>query len=174
MATWANSRWTSRPIQRRIPLLLRLEAVTSGSTGGPNDTYGSALTAHPGESQGRPRTNSGSQPIERSPPRPTCVCPQMPLSRTVAPYSSAHRPSPAADPWAQAASTAFHTSYQPVGADLRRDPPADQGHRPTTRRALLPQAGLGRAGSRQPWVARADLHTGGGPPASPPPPRTLH
>jgi hypothetical protein len=36
----------------------------------------------------------------------------MPLSRTVAPYSSAHRRPPAADPWAQAASTAFHTSYQ--------------------------------------------------------------
>src|SRR5215211_7378962 len=56
--------------------------------------------------------NSGSQPIERSPACPTCVCSQMPLSRTVAPYSSAHRPSPAADRWAQAASTAFHTSYQ--------------------------------------------------------------
>jgi putative transposase len=31
-----------------------------GSTGGPNDTYGSALAAQPGESQGRPCTN----PIE--------------------------------------------------------------------------------------------------------------
>src|SRR4029450_9157016 len=56
-----------------------------------NDTYGSALAAQPGESQGRPRTNSGSQPIERSPACPTCVCSRMPLSRTVAPYSSAHR-----------------------------------------------------------------------------------
>ena len=36
----------------------------------------------------------------------------MPLSRTVAPYSSTHRRPPAADPWAQAASTALHTSYQ--------------------------------------------------------------
>jgi hypothetical protein len=43
----------------------------------------------------------------------------MPLSRTVAPYSSAHRQPPAADPWAQAASTAFHTRYQPAGAHLR-------------------------------------------------------
>jgi putative transposase len=37
----------------------------------------------------------------------------MPLSRTVAPYSSANREHRPADPWAQAASTAFHTSYQP-------------------------------------------------------------
>jgi hypothetical protein len=42
----------------------------------------------------------------------------MPLSRTVAPYSPAHRYQPAADPWAQAASTAFHTSYQPHRVDL--------------------------------------------------------
>src|SRR4030095_2309479 len=56
-----------------------------------NDTYGSALAAHPGESQGRPCTNSGSRPIERSPACPTCVCSRMPLSRTVAPYSSARR-----------------------------------------------------------------------------------
>jgi hypothetical protein len=78
-----------------------------------NDTYGSALAAHPGESQGRPCTNSGSQPIERSPACPTCVCSRMPLSRTVAPYSSANRDHRPADPWTQAASTAFHTSYQP-------------------------------------------------------------
>jgi hypothetical protein len=45
----------------------------------------------------------------------------MPLSRTVAPYSSANRRPPAADPWAQAASTAFHTSYQPAGAGQPRD-----------------------------------------------------
>jgi hypothetical protein len=81
-----------------------------------NDTYGSALAAHPGESQGRPCTNSGSRPMQRSPACPTCVCSRMPLSRTVAPYSSTHRRPPAADPWAQAASTAFHTSYQPAGA----------------------------------------------------------
>src|SRR6266508_6930528 len=39
-----------------------------------NDTYGSALAAHPGESQGRPCTNSGSRPIERSP-----ACPNLRL-----------------------------------------------------------------------------------------------
>jgi hypothetical protein len=43
-----------------------------------NDTYGSALAAQPGESQGRPCTNSGSQPIERSPACPTCVAPGCP------------------------------------------------------------------------------------------------
>jgi hypothetical protein len=43
----------------------------------------------------------------------------MPLSRTVAPYSSANREHRPADPWAQAASTAFHTSHQPDRVDLR-------------------------------------------------------
>jgi hypothetical protein len=44
---------------------------------------------------------------------PNLHCSRMPLSRTVAPYSPARRRPPAADPWAQAASTALHTSYQP-------------------------------------------------------------
>ena len=70
-----------------------------GSTGGRNDNYGSALAAQPGESQGRPCTNTGSQLIERTPACPTCVCSQMPLSRTVAPYSSANREHRPADPW---------------------------------------------------------------------------
>jgi len=52
-----------------------------------NDTYGSALAAHPGESQGRPSTNSGSQPTQRRTACPACVCSRMPPSRTVAPYS---------------------------------------------------------------------------------------
>jgi hypothetical protein len=111
MATWASSRWTSRPMHRRIPLLP--SSSLPGEHRQANDTYGSALAAQPGESQGRPCTNSGSQPIERSPACPTCVCSRMPLSRTVAPYSSANRDHRPADPWTQAASTAFHTSYQP-------------------------------------------------------------
>jgi hypothetical protein len=37
-----------------------------------------ALAAHPGESQGRPSTNAGSKPIERSTACPTCVCSRMP------------------------------------------------------------------------------------------------
>jgi hypothetical protein len=89
MATWASSRWTSRPMHRRIPLLP--SSSLPGEHRQANDTYGSALAAQPGESQGRPCTNSGSQPIERSPACPTCVCSRMPLSRTVAPYSSANR-----------------------------------------------------------------------------------
>ena len=35
---------------------------------GRHDTYGFALSAHPGKSQGRPSTNAGSQPIERERP----------------------------------------------------------------------------------------------------------
>ena len=36
--------------------------------GGHHDTYGFALAAHPGKSQGRPPTNAGSQPILRDRP----------------------------------------------------------------------------------------------------------
>src|SRR4051794_37469553 len=34
------------------------------AVGGQDDTYGFALAAHPGKSQGRPPTNTGSKPIE--------------------------------------------------------------------------------------------------------------
>jgi hypothetical protein len=37
--------------------------LTTGEFGGQNDTYGFALAAHPGKSQGRPVTPAGSQPI---------------------------------------------------------------------------------------------------------------
>src|SRR5512132_1674233 len=98
----------------------------------------------------------------------------MPLSRTVAPYSSARQPPPAADPWAQAASTAFHTSYQPDRADLRGDPPPDQGDRPAARGAVVPEPGVGGAGpglARLAWSGH-DSHggaaaAGAAPPTSP-------
>src|SRR5215218_9307684 len=54
---------------------LRVTALTSipvdrigEAAGGQDDTYGSALSAHPGKSQGRPSTNTGSKPTERDRP----------------------------------------------------------------------------------------------------------
>jgi hypothetical protein len=41
---------------------------TGEAAGGQDDTYGFALQAHPGKSQGRPPTNAGSKPIERDRP----------------------------------------------------------------------------------------------------------
>jgi hypothetical protein len=41
------------------------------AAGGQDDTYGFALEAHPGKSQGRPPTNTGSKPIERTTACPT-------------------------------------------------------------------------------------------------------
>jgi hypothetical protein len=61
-------------------LLLLLGCVTSGA-GGPHDTDGSALTAHPGQSEGRPDNNASSQliryddlPTFRAPDAPIPVC----------------------------------------------------------------------------------------------------
>jgi hypothetical protein len=49
--------------------------------GGPHDTYGSALAAHPGQSKGRPDNNASSQlmryaglPTFRAPDAPIPVC----------------------------------------------------------------------------------------------------
>src|SRR5215211_4712882 len=49
---------------------------------------------------------------------------------------------------------AAHPPHQPDRADLRRAPPAHQGHRPAARRALVPVAGVGGAGPGQPRLAR--------------------
>src|SRR6266487_2642402 len=46
-------------------------------------------------------------------------------------------------------------------ADLRRDPPPDQGHRPAPRRDLLPDPGVGRAGPGLPRLARPDHDSDG-------------
>jgi hypothetical protein len=75
------------------------------------DTYGSALKAHPGKSQGRPTTNPRSRRnvYERS-AQPAFV-PGCPASRTVAPYSPIPKSSTAATTrlWKGAASAAFDT-----------------------------------------------------------------
>jgi Transposase, Mutator family len=52
-----------------------------------NDTYGSALKAHPGKSQGRPSTNSRSKRIEQHRPAQPVFAPGCPATRTVAPYA---------------------------------------------------------------------------------------
>ncbi len=52
--------------------------------GGQHDTNGFALAAHPGQSQGRPTTNTSSRLIVRDrPARPACF--RVPLSRMVSP-----------------------------------------------------------------------------------------
>ena len=57
-----------------MPLLLLLVP----GAGGLHDTYGSALAAQPGQSQGRSVTNSGSQPIVRG-DLPTFRAPGSPV-----------------------------------------------------------------------------------------------
>ena len=44
--------------------LIRASCRLRGGSGGQHDTYGSALSAQPGESQRRPATNTSSQLIE--------------------------------------------------------------------------------------------------------------
>src|SRR5581483_2829634 len=79
-----------------------------------NDTYGSALKAHPGKSQGRPSTNSRSKRIEQHRPAQPAFAPGCPATRTVAPYSPTPKRSTAATNQSQGAETsnAFHTGYQ--------------------------------------------------------------
>ena len=46
--------------------------IDKGEPLGRNDTYGYALAAQPDQSQGRPTTNTGSQPTEQERPAHTC------------------------------------------------------------------------------------------------------
>jgi hypothetical protein len=71
---------------------LRVTALTSVSidrigeaAGGQDDTYGFALEAHPGKSQGRPPTNSASRAIEQQRPARPRLLPDAPVpdGRTV-------------------------------------------------------------------------------------------
>ncbi len=49
-----------------------LDALAAGKPGGQHGNYGSALTAHPGEPQGRPDKGSGSRPMVRG-----SACPHL-------------------------------------------------------------------------------------------------
>ena len=72
------------PIYRTIPC--SPSPSTDGEPLGRNDTYGYALAAQPDQSQGRPTTNTGSQPTEQERPAHTCS-PKAPVpdGRTVCP-----------------------------------------------------------------------------------------
>lgn len=72
----------SIPITRLIGSLF----LEQSGAGGRRDTYGSALSAQPGRSQGRPATNASSQLIEYIGLPALGVLP-VPLSRMVAPYA---------------------------------------------------------------------------------------
>jgi mutator family transposase len=62
-----------------------LDHRTGEAAGGQDDTYGFALEAHPGKSQGRPPTNTGSKPIEQQRPARPRLLPDAPVpdGRTV-------------------------------------------------------------------------------------------
>src|SRR5512132_1747046 len=55
-------------MHRLITALTSHSTSTGKAAGGHDDTYGFALSAHPGKSQGRPSTNTGSKPTERDRP----------------------------------------------------------------------------------------------------------
>jgi Transposase, Mutator family len=80
-------------MHRLVTALTSHSTLTGETAGGHDDTYGSALEAHPGKSQGRPSTNTGSKPTERDrPARPRL--PQgapVPDGRTVLTASDAIR-----------------------------------------------------------------------------------
>src|SRR3954447_12033723 len=85
IATWQKSRCTSNPID--LPTTnLPARQHHNGEFGGQNDTYGFALAAPPGKSQGRPVTPAGSQPIGIL-GLPDRVLPQ-PLSRNTPPFDA--------------------------------------------------------------------------------------
>src|SRR3954447_5098970 len=118
IATWQKSRWTSNPIDLPTrPLLLDIDAAGDG---GQRDTYGFALAAHPGKSQGRPNTPTGSQPIRRRTACPTAFsqspCPGTPTTLRPPPDSTGATPP-----------SSFMPVHQAYGRDLvgLRAPEAD-------------------------------------------------
>jgi hypothetical protein len=83
--------------------------------GGQDDTYGSALEAHPGKSQGRPPTNTASRAIEQErPARPRLLQgAPIPDGRTV--LTAQDDPSaPRGGPSARAAPSAFIPVTNPL------------------------------------------------------------
>ena len=84
IATCANSRCTSSPKHLRVTASPPAATNMEGD-GRANDTYGFALAAHPGKSQGRPPTNTGSKPIEQDRPARPRLLPDAPVpdGRTV-------------------------------------------------------------------------------------------
>ena len=79
--------------------LLPSRRSNDGEPLGRNDTYGYALAAQPDQSQGRPTTNTGSQPTEQERPAHTCS-PKAPVpdGHTVCPARDAEPAEQHADP----------------------------------------------------------------------------
>jgi len=83
----------------------------------------------------------------------------MPPPRTVAPHSPPQtHPGAQNSRSAQAASTPFHTRYQPPRAHLRRRPPPHQSDRPLPQRDLRPVTHLGGPRTHKPRPARRHHH----------------
>ena len=116
-------------MHRLVTALTSHSIWTGEAAGGQDDTYGFALAAHPGKSQGRPSTNTGSKPIERDrPARPRL--PQgapVPDGRTV--LTTPDTIGAGAVAGSKATPTAFHTGYQPARARQPRDRPPLRRHR---------------------------------------------
>src|SRR5215211_3394952 len=99
---------------------------------------------------GRSSTTSSSRPASRRSLRPNAGCRRSPTATS----ASTRRRWPAATHLAGAhllspvpnRALVADPPLQPDRADLRRDPPQDQGDRPPTGRAVLPVAGVGGAG----------------------------
>ncbi len=92
IATCANSRCTSSPIHRashHSPPQLIDDRWEPGGRTTPTDPRS---TAHPGKSQGRPSTNTGSKPIEQTRPAQPAFAPGCPVpdGRTVLTNPDAH------------------------------------------------------------------------------------
>ena len=88
--------------------------------GGRNDTYGSARAAQPGRSQGRPPTNTGSQPTQQDRPAHPASLP-APLSRTVAPKPTTPRSTSDDEIKGTGGATAFHTGYEQATNSPKRE-----------------------------------------------------
>src|SRR5215216_4399112 len=125
---------------------------------------------------GRSSTTSSSRPASRRSLRPNAGCRRSPTATS----ASTRRRWPAATHLAGAhllspvpnRALVADPPLQPDRADLRRDPPQDQGDRPPTGRAVLPVAGVGGAGPGWPRLAGCRPDSGRGAPAPGPTPST--
>ena len=59
-----RARTARRPMHLLVTALTSTAGRIDQAAGGQDDTYGFALTAHPGKSQGRPPTNTAPRAIE--------------------------------------------------------------------------------------------------------------
>src|SRR4051794_30948633 len=148
--TSAKVRWMSIPITR----FMRLPSVRGHGSGGRHDTYGSALAAQPGGSQGRPATNPSSWLI---------LCIGLPTLRAPGapqPGWSHHTPG-SADPRRARRHHKHHASYEPAGTvEQESEAPGRRGrHLPLRALDHAPDRG-GVAGAERRVAGPAPLHAG--------------